>query len=98
MVIPINLNTPLPINIKRIATKVAVVTESIIALFLCFLFNPSAREIKTGILPMASTATNIGIKARIYNSNIFSITLNYTTFILFLQAYFINQGQAEKTG
>lgn len=65
IVMPINLNTHLPTKINKIAIAVAVATESIIILCLSFFVTSSTSEINKGILPMASTATKIGIKVKI---------------------------------
>jgi hypothetical protein len=44
---------------------VAVTTDSRTISFLLLAFRPSVKEINKGIFPKASTATNIGIKAKI---------------------------------
>ena len=74
MVIPKSPSTNLPTNIKARAITVAVVTDSIITVCFCFLFNPSTREINKGIFPKLSTATKIGINANKNESKVSCFT------------------------
>jgi hypothetical protein len=73
-VMPKNLNTAFPRKIKPIARQEAVTMDCNIIFVLSFRTSPSVSDAKIGNTPMASTATNIGMK----DSSIFlSISLPY---------------------